>query len=148
MTRVRGSIEIHRPVEEVFDFVADQRKEVSYNPKMIESVKLTEGQIGLGTRFRATVVSRGKPLQMTIECTGFDRPHRLASRSVMAGSVVEGEVGCQPVPGGTRFSWDWEVSVAGPARFAGPLIGWIGRREERAIWTGLKRLLEGKDGAL
>ena len=33
VTRVRGSIEIHRPVEEVFDFVADQRNEVDYNPK-------------------------------------------------------------------------------------------------------------------
>ena len=65
----------------------------------------------------------------------------------MAGSVVEGELRCQPVPAGTRLSWDREVSVAGAARFTGPLIGWVGRREERAIWTGLKRLLEGTRGA-
>ena len=147
MTRVRGSIEIDRPVEEVFDCVADQRNEVFYNPKMTESVKLTEGPIGVGTRFRATVLSRGKPLQITTECTGFERPHRLTSRSLMAGSTVDGELRCQPVSAGTRFSWDWEVSVSGAARFAGPLIGWVGRREERAIWTGLKRLLEGTDGA-
>jgi len=147
MTRMCGSIEIRRPVEEVFDFIGDQRNELSYNPKMTESVKLTEGPIGVGTRFRATVLSAGRPLPMMIEYTGFDRPHRLRSRSVMTGSVVEGEVCYQPVPHGTRFTWEWDVSVSGPARFAGPLIGWIGRREERSIWTGLQRHLEGKEGA-
>jgi hypothetical protein len=147
MTRIRGSIEIRRPVEEVFDFIADQRNELSYNPRMTESVMLTGGPIGVGTRFRATVLSAGKPLSMVIEYTGFDRPHRLRSRSVMTGSVVEGEVCCEPVPQGTRFTWDWDVGVSGPARFAGPLIGWIGRRAERSIWAGLRRHLEGRQGA-
>ena len=147
MTRICGSIEIRRPVEEVFDFIADQRNELRYNPKMTESVKLTEGPIGVGTRFRATVLSAGKPLPMMIEYTGFDRPQRLRSRSVMTGSLVEGEVCCQPVPAGTRLTWEWDVRVSGPARFAGPLIGWIGRREERFIWTGLQRHLEGDKGA-
>jgi hypothetical protein len=148
MTRICGSIEIRRPVEEVFDVVADQRNELSYNPRMTESVKLTEGPIGVGTRFRATVLSAGEPLPMVIEYTGFDRPRRqAASRSVMTGSVMEGEVCCHPGPRGTRFTWDWDVRVSGPARSAGPLIGWIGRRQERSIWTGRQRHLEGKEGA-
>ena len=142
MSRVRGSIEIARGSEEVFDVVADQRNEVHYNPEMTDSVKLTDGPIGVGTKFRATVLSRGKQMEMTIECTGFDRPRRFATRSVMAGAVAEGEVRCDPIPDGTLFSWDWQVSVSGPARIAGPLIGVIGRRQERRIWTGLKRMLE------
>lgn len=142
MSRVRGSIEIARGAEEVFDVVADQRNEVHYNPEMTVAVKVTDGPVGVGTTFRATVLSRGKPVEMTIECTGFDRPRRFATRSVMAGAVAEGEVRCDPVLGGTLFSWDWRVSVSDPARIAGPLIGVIGRRQERRIWTGLKRMLE------
>jgi hypothetical protein len=65
----------------------------------------------------------------------------------MAGSVVEGEVRCDQIPQGTRFTWEWDVKVSGPARFAGPLVGWIGRHEERSIWTGLQRHLESKEGA-
>lgn len=141
--RVRGSIGIRRSVEDVFDFVADQRNEPRYNPRMTESVELTEGPIGVGTRFRATINSRGAPMQVTILCTGFNRPNMVASRSTMSGAVVEGEVRFRPAPGGTSFSWDWDVAVSGPARLAGPLTGWIGRRRERAIWTGLKVLLEG-----
>lgn len=80
---------------------------------------------------------------MTIEYTGFDRPHRILSRSVMAGAIAEGRVQCDPTPSGTRFSWDWTVTVTGPGRFAGPLISAVGRRQERVIWAGLKRHLEG-----
>ena len=139
---MRGSLEIARPAEKVFDVVADPRNEIRYNPEMTESVKLTDGPIGVGTTFRATVLSRGRPVVVTIECTGFDRPRRFATRNVMAGWVAEGEVRCDPAAGGTLLSWDWQVSVTGPARIAGPLIGMVGRRRERRIWSRLKRLLE------
>jgi len=147
MTRVRGSVEIARPVEEVFDFVADQRNEVRYNPQMTGCTKITEGPIGLGTKFRATILSRGKPIEVVIECTGFDRPRSLASRSVIEGLVATGQVRFDPIPSGTLFSWDWNVSVSGAARFAGPLVGLLGRRQERRIWTGLKRLIEERAGS-
>jgi len=143
---VQGSLDIACPVDEVFDFVADPRTEPSYNPKMTASTKLTDGPIGVGTRFEATVLSRGKPLSVTIEFTGFERPHRVDSRSVMAGATVVGHVRCDPIPAGTRFSWDGNVTLDGPARFAGPLIGVVGRLQERTIWTGLKHHLEDPRG--
>lgn len=142
MSRVRGALEIARPVPVVFDAVADQRNEPSYNPQMTASTKLTPGPIGVGTRFEATVMTRGTPQPVTIEYTGFERPHRIDSRSAMDGATVQGHIQCDPTPTGTRFSWDWTVTLTGPARFAGPLVGLIGRRQERTIWTGLKEHLE------
>lgn len=142
MTRIRGSLDIACPVEKVFDTVADQRNEPRYNPRMITSIKLTDGPVGVGTRFDATVLSGGKRLPVTVEYTDFERPHLIASRSVMAGFVAAGHVRCEPIAGGTRFSWDWTVTVTGPARLAGPVVGLVGRRQERAIWAGLQRLLE------
>jgi uncharacterized protein YndB with AHSA1/START domain len=143
VSRVRGSLEIARPVAVVFDAVADQRNEPVYNPTMTAATKETDGPIGVGTRFTATVLSRGAPRPVTIEYTSFERPHRIASHSVMDGATVHGHIRCDPAPAGTRFSWDWKVTLTGPARLAGPLIGLIGRRQERAIWTGLKLYLEG-----
>jgi hypothetical protein len=46
MARVTGSIVIDRPVEEVFDAVADQTNEPRYNPSMTASRQVTAGPIG------------------------------------------------------------------------------------------------------
>jgi hypothetical protein len=37
MTRIEGEIVINRPLEEVFDFVADERNEPRYNPRMLRA---------------------------------------------------------------------------------------------------------------
>ena len=142
MSSIRGSIEIARPPEIVFDTVADQTNEIRYNAGMTDSVKLTDGPLGVGTTFQSTMGRGRTALPMITEYTAYERPRRLASRSTMSGAVAEGEVRCDPIPGGTRFSWDWQISVSGAGRFAGPLIGFIGRRRERQIWAGLKRMLE------
>ena len=50
--RIEGQIDIGRPVEEVFDFAADERNEPRYNPKIHQVEKVTEGPIGVGTGIR------------------------------------------------------------------------------------------------
>jgi hypothetical protein len=45
MTRVTGEITITRPVQEVFDVVADERNEPEYNPAMLRVEKLTDGPV-------------------------------------------------------------------------------------------------------
>jgi len=77
MTRIEGEIVINRPVDEVFDFVADARNEPLYNPRMLRAEKLTPGPIGLGTRFRDEIKSMGRPAEITIEIIGYERPWRL-----------------------------------------------------------------------
>ena len=146
MARVSGHIDIDRPVEEVFDAVADQTNEPRYNPSMTAARKVTAGPIGVGTHFLATIISRGRPLDVDIEVTRFERPHVLGSRSVMAGSTVVGETRLEPLGSGTRFSWAWDVRMGGPARLLGPVVRVIGQRRERAIWTGLKHYLEETGG--
>ena len=57
MSQVRGSLENARPVQVVFDVVADQRNEPAYNPNMTAATKVTPGPIGVGTRFKANVMT-------------------------------------------------------------------------------------------
>jgi hypothetical protein len=51
MARVEGEITIQRPVEEVFDFVGDERNEPRYNPRIVDAQLISDSSIGLGTRF-------------------------------------------------------------------------------------------------
>ncbi len=142
MARIEGEILIERPVEEVFDYVADERNEPGYNREMLRAEKVTDGPIGVGSRFSATVRQGRRPADMEIEFTGYDRPRLLASTSRAGTLHVAGELTFGPAEGGTRMHWAWDVHPRGLMRLLGPLVTWIGRRQERRIWTGLKELLE------
>lgn len=101
--RVEGEIVISRPVDEVFDFVADERNEPRYNPRMLHAEQTSSGPVGLGTRFRAEMRTMGRTVGMTIEFTAFERPRRLASRTHLSNMDIEGNLSFDPVAGGTRM---------------------------------------------
>ena len=136
---------IDRPVAEVFDVVvvvADERNEPMDNPAMVGVEKLTDGPIGAGTRFRVTIASRGRPRAMLLETTAYERPRRSASTTTMAGARICWTLTFEPDAGGTRMSWEWDVAPQEALQLLSPIVGWVGRRQEAAIWAGLKRHLE------
>jgi uncharacterized protein YndB with AHSA1/START domain len=142
MPDITGEITIARPVEEVFDFVADQSREPEYNPGMVRAEKVTAGPIGTGTRFRSAVRSGGRTAEMTIEMTAYERPTLLASTTTLAQADIAYLLRFEPVPGGTRMSWSGRVRPYGALRLLGPLVTWMGARQERRNWTRLKTHLE------
>jgi uncharacterized protein YndB with AHSA1/START domain len=144
MAHINGEIIIKRPVEEVFDFVADERNEPRYNPRMLRAEKLTPGPVGLGSRYHAVMQSRPRPVEMTIECTSYERPQRLASTTHLATMDIQGTLTFDPLPAGTRMRWAWQVQPRGLLKLLTPLVARMGRRQEQTIWTGLKRVLEGQ----
>jgi len=143
MTHVRGQIDIGSPLETVFDTVADQTNEPTYNPGMVRSEKVTAGPVGEGSRFRAVARSAGREVPMTSELVDFVRPHHLGVLTSVDGTIIDGTLDFVPSRGGTRMSWDWDVRTTGWLRYAAPVIGFLGRRQERRIWAGLKHQLEG-----
>jgi uncharacterized protein YndB with AHSA1/START domain len=145
MIDITGDITIDRQVEDVFDYVADQRNEPTYNAQMRLAEKISDGPIGVGTQYRAEVVSGGRPVSMDIEVTAYERPRRLTSKTTMSAMDIAYTLTFEPVGEGTRMRWSGEIEPHGMLKLAGPLVAWMGRRQELRIWTGLKGLLEGKE---
>ena len=145
MARIEGELVINRPVHEVFDFVADERNEPRYNPRIRRAEKLSPGAIGRGTRFRAEAVTRGRTTGMTIEYTAYERPRQLASAIHMSAADIVGTLRFDPVPTGSRMRWSWVVRPRGLYRLLTPVIVRVGRRQEEANWGGLKRFLEARE---
>jgi uncharacterized protein YndB with AHSA1/START domain len=146
VVRIAGSVEILRPPEEVFDYVADQTHEPSYNPQMARCEQVTPGPITVGTRFRSLMRSRVAEVPMESEVLELDRPHRVRTRTTMDSAVVDGSLTFAPAGAGTRMSWDWDLRPRGTVRLLGPLVAVVGRRQEARIWAGLKRHLEAVGG--
>jgi uncharacterized protein YndB with AHSA1/START domain len=78
MVVIDSASRIERPAEVVFDTVSDPRSELQWNPKVRVMEKLTDGPIGVGTRFRAKWTK--SPL-VELEITHWDRPHGWAYRN-------------------------------------------------------------------
>ena len=142
MARIEGEIVIDRPVEVVFDYVADQSNEPQYNPRMVRAENITPGTVGKGTRFRSAVASMGRTAEMLIECTGYYRPTRLTSTTTMRQADISYTLTFEPTATGTRMRWSGQVQPKGGFRLLGPLITWMGIRQEQRIWTSLKNRLE------
>lgn len=144
MARIEGEITIGRPVDVVFDYVADQTNEPQYNPSMIRAERVTAAPIGRGTRFRSAVRSGGRTAEMLIEFTDYDRPTLLASITTMKQADIEYMLRFEPVAAATRMSWSGQVRPKGALRLLGPLIIWLGRRQEQRIWQSMKKHIEGE----
>ena len=120
MLRIEGEIVIDRPVDEVFDFVADARNEPRYNPRMLRAEKLTPGPIGLGTRFRDEIKSMGQPAEITIEIVGYERPWRRTDSIHLSTMDIRGGLTLDPRSAGTRMQWSWELMPHGAFKLMTP----------------------------
>jgi polyketide cyclase/dehydrase/lipid transport protein len=142
MARIDGEIVINRPVDVVFDYVADQSNEPQYNPRMVRAEKITPGPVGKGTRFRSAVASMGRTTEMIIEVTGYNRPTRLASATTMRQADISYTLTFEPTGSGTWMQWSGQVRPKGVFKLLDSFIPWMGRHQERRIWASLKQHLE------
>jgi uncharacterized membrane protein len=147
MATINGSIEIDCPIEEVFDFVADERNEPKYNPELLQSTKVTDGPITVGTQFAAVHLSRGRSVDLTIEVTEYDRPRRFGSYTTMPGADIRGMLTFDSIANRTHMYWTWQVRPNHLGWLLAPVVRAAGTRQERACWAGLKQYLERQRGS-
>jgi hypothetical protein len=120
-------ITVERPVEEVFDFVADLHNEPQFNPDASNIVKKTDGAIGLGTVFEEDYKRVGRYLT-TIDV--YQRPTELGfdARNPKADALVRFHLAPQG-PSATSVSCTVELTMKGPMRFAEPLMAPMIRKQ-------------------
>src|SRR5665648_1305148 len=87
---------------------------------------LTPQPIGLATRFLAHM-GRSR-MDMLVELTEFDRPHRLGSLTTSSMMETSGTLTFSTVAEATVMAWDWEVRPKGWFQLLGPMVGPLGRR--------------------
>jgi Polyketide cyclase / dehydrase and lipid transport len=95
----------------------------------------------------SAVASVGRTAEMLIECTGYDRPALFASVTTMRQADISYTLRFEPAAAGTRMQWSGRVRPKGSVRLLGPVITWMGVRQEQRIWTSLKKHLEAAPAA-
>jgi hypothetical protein len=139
---MQGEVTISRPIETVFDFVADARNEPLYNENVLQADKLSPEPVGHGSRFRTLTKGIGRRAEWIIEITEYERPRRLGTSIHTATTDISGSQVFDEVDGGTRMKWSWELEPKGLFKLMGPLIKLLGQPFEERNWRKLKRYLE------
>ena len=148
MPQIEREIVINRPVEEVFDFLADGRNEPQYNPHMLRAEQTSAGPVGPGTQFRTEVTNNGRSMEMIYEITVYERPQRLAGRTIKGPIDVQSTETFDSVPGGTHFRWVMELEARGIFKLMSPLVARRMGRNLDTLLTNIKHLLEAQETPL
>jgi uncharacterized protein YndB with AHSA1/START domain len=137
---VENSVQIARTPQEVFDYFADPRNELDWKPSVELMEKITDGPIGVGTKFRVKW-TRGKAVTMTCVtyepgvswCFANDGPVSVEQTT----SLVAHE-------GGTTLTSRLEVHPNGAYRLVFPMIVMAMRREEARNMGRMKQAVESR----
>lgn len=138
MTVIENTVHIDRPAEAVFDYLVDLRNELEWNPGTESMEKITEGPIGVGTRYLAKW-KQSKQLQ--VECTEYERPRRW---TYVNGGPVSVRLSIQLKPDGigTQLHSTFDAHPNGLFRLLFPVFIKIMKRQERQNMANLKAALE------
>ncbi len=135
---VENSVDIDRSPEVVFDYAADMRHELEWNPDVESITKITDGPIGLGTKFQAKW-KQSEPL--VVECVRYERPSHLVLDN---GGSIEARVDVTIAPEGTgtHFVSRFRARPHGAARLFFPIFITMMKKFEAANMRYLKKAVE------
>ena len=138
---MKGSLQltVDRSVTDVFDFLADIRNEATWNPRVIEIEKVSDGPIATGTVFRGHYRALGT---LVTELTEYDPPRTLSFRSTGEHMQLRGTFTLTPVDGGTRLALDADLQPQGLFAIVAPLMSPIITRQNTAATKRLKAALD------
>lgn len=144
MPPVTGSVEIARPADEVFSYVADVRRRGEWQDS-VQRVEVETGETtGIGTRVLETRRVPGGPRTFRWEVSDYDPPNRWGFRGVGNPVNAVGVMTFVPVEGGskTRASFEIDFEARGIAKLMAAFARRGARVEVPRDLAQLKRKLE------
>ena len=142
MTGFNMSEWVARPPKAVFDFITSPENA----PKIVQSVtsmvKLTEGSVRVGTRYRETRLMNGKEQHAELEIVELEPTRKYAVRNVTGGIETVYRYKFEPEGDGTRVDLVCELSAGGIKKLMLPLVAAILKKEDGDHLQRVKKVLE------
>jgi len=142
--RIEESVQINRPVEEVYEYVANPENLPEWTGTVIETRKETPGPLLEGSTFTAVAKFLGRRAESPFEVTAHESPLLHSHKSTGGPFPIEWTLTFEEVAGGTRYTQVAEGEPGGFFGLVGPLLERVGRRQLRTDLENLKDLLEAR----
>jgi carbon monoxide dehydrogenase subunit G len=138
--RIEHSLEISRPLEEVFALLVDLDRLPDWQSSAIEA--RSDGPLELGSLVHEKRRFLGRELADELEVVAFDPPRRLTLRSEGGPLRLTVDHQLEPNGGSTRLTVVASGKPRGVMKFAGPMVERTAKEEMRGDFARLKELLE------
>lgn len=135
------TIHLNKPIEQVFAFLMDTSKLVTWQSNLIKSEPLTNGPLRTGSRFREVRRLGNKETEIEAEITALEPNKRLETRTVTRPQATI-SYSFDPEQSGTRLNYKFSLQTSGLMRLLEPIIARSIRKDSQADFETLKRIIE------
>jgi uncharacterized protein YndB with AHSA1/START domain len=133
---------IARSPKEVFGFITASENAPKVVPSVKSMVKLTEGPVRVGTRYRETRLMNGKDAHAELEIIEYEPNQKYAMKNMTEGIQTVYRYIFQPERDGTRVNLVCEIRAGGLKKLMLPLVASILKKEDGDHLQRLKMALE------
>ena len=129
-----NSVVVNRPVSVVFAAWSELERIPDWYAGSLERRKLTDGPIGVGTRYHAVdKIPPGRRIEGTLEITKYE-PDSMMAASLSDPYNAEWELTLEDLDGSTRMTMHIDASLSGIQGLLAPLLsGWAHRTNQRGL---------------
>jgi len=134
---------VARSPKDVFQFVTDSANAPKVSDSVIRMEKLTDGPMGVGTRYQETRLMDGKEQQAVLEVVAFENGSRYSVRNETQGIETVYQYEFSPENDGTRIVLTCNVNAKGLKKAMVPVVVNILKKEDGDHLQRLKSTMEG-----
>lgn len=120
--RYAREIEVPKPVDETFAYLADFTHTAEWDPGIAEARRLTPAPTAAGSRFEVVALFRGKRQRFEYVVTAYEEGRRIALRGEGEKAISDDVIVVSPSNGGTRIGYEADLRLKGVFRVAEPFL--------------------------
>ncbi len=144
MIRIKHSIVIDRPLDDVFEYLAAPWNMPEWQEAVLDATAMGNDALGADTRVRVRRRFMGQIVTLVLETTEFKANERFSFESESGPVALRGTVAVEPQERGTSVTFTVSGEPEGLFSLAGPFIEQIVRSETVENANRLKKILEGR----
>ena len=141
MACYRALLDVRRPIDEVFAYLADFSNTEKWDPGVVSAKRHGDGPVAMGTRFKVVSKFLGQELPLDYQIVQYDPPSRVVLEAENDNLRSVDTITFEKTARGTRLPYDANLTLKGiryVGAFALPLaFQWIGRRALEGLRAAL-----------
>ena len=136
------AIETAAPPSLAFDFVADPRNEVKWNPRALRVEQLSDQPLSVDSAFRVFGRMMAREVAVDVHIVELDPPGRTQTRASSGPVRFETTYVIKPCGSGASVTMSVRVTAQGPLRLVAPVLQAAFRRRTAPMAARLKMAID------